>query len=677
MPGSPTPVGRLLVANRGEIARRVLRAARGLGIETVAVFAEDDRAAPFVAEADRAVALGAGPVAGTYLSVERILDAAGATAADAVHPGYGFLSEDPRLAQACIDAGICWVGPPPSAMTTMGRKALAKATVAAAGVPVLEGRVIDAGAAADPERLGSLGGEVGYPLLVKASAGGGGRGMRLVEEAGALAGAVSAARREARASFGSDEVFLERYVVSPRHVEVQVVADRHGQVVHLFDRECSIQRRHQKVIEEAPASRIPPATRHTMWQAAVDAARAVGYEGVGTVEFVVGGPDDGSCAFLEMNTRLQVEHGITELVTGVDLVVLQLRVAAGFPLGFTQDEVNVSGHAVEARLCAERPTEDFRPTPGPVLHARWPTGEGIRVDAGVETGSVVSAAYDSLVAKIMAWAADRDTALSRLRAALGGPLEVDGLETNRAMLAAVIDDADFRSGRPATDYLDRHPEVVGAGPDHEIRRRHAAAAGAALSWRRAGASVVPGTVGNWRNVGRPLHTDRFEEGGRRWDVTATGRGRAWELDVDGVTFTASVGPTGEGARMPRGRRGEVVVDVETAGVVVRHRVREHHGVVAVSSQDGQTTAGLVAEDAAGEAGAAAGECRAPLPGSVVAVLVSEGDAVEDGAPLVVMEAMKMEHTLRAAGPGRVGEVRAEVGRQVDAGTLLVVVEARP
>ncbi|MDA8356040.1 MAG: ATP-grasp domain-containing protein [Actinomycetota bacterium] len=680
MTGSPRPIRRLLVANRGEIARRVERAARALGIETVAVFAEDDRGAPHVTEADRAVSLGGGPVAGTYLSVDRIVDAAITAGADAVHPGYGFLSEDPRLARACLDAGVLWVGPPPEAMATMGHKALAKSAVAAVGVPVLEDRVVGDDVAGDEAALGALGEEVGFPLLVKASAGGGGRGMRLVEDPRALADAVQAARREALVSFGSPDVFLERYVVSPRHVEVQVVADAYGRVIHLYDRECSIQRRHQKVLEEAPASRVPIETRRVMWQAAVAAAQAVHYEGVGTVEFIVGGPGDATSAFLEMNTRLQVEHGITELVTGVDLVVLQLRMAAGEPLEITQDDVALVGHAIEVRLCAERPSEDYRPAPGPVLHARWPRGEGVRVDAGVETGSSVTSTYDSLVAKIMAAGPDRGTAIARLRAALAGSLELDGLETNRDMLAAVLDDATFRDGRPSTDFLDTHPEVVRARPGDEVCRLHAAAAGAFVSWRRARSSVVPGSLGNWRNVGLPSHVDCFEAHGLRWPVSATGRARTWELTVDGVELSATVGALGadgmHGAAPRLERHGGVALDIEAAGVVIRHRVRAHASCLAVSSPQGQTTFTLVAEDAETAAGTASGEHRAPLPGSVVRVLVNPGDTVEEGEPLIVLEAMKMEHTLRAGGPGTVGAVCVQAGRQVDAGALLVVVEPR-
>jgi len=672
------PIGRLLVANRGEIARRVMRAARAMGIATVAVFAEDDRSAPYVAEADRAVPLGAGGVEATYLDVERVVDAARVAGADALHPGYGFLAEDPRLAEACAAAGLVWVGPPAKAMATMGNKAQAKATVAAAGVPVLPGRLV--GPADDAAALSALGAEVGFPLLVKASAGGGGRGMRLVEDPSGLAESVVAARREAASSFGSDEVFLERFVPSPRHVEVQVVADAHGSVLHLFDRECSIQRRHQKVVEEAPAAAVPDASRRVMWRAAVDAARAVGYEGVGTVEFVVWGSE---CAFLEMNTRLQVEHGVTELVTGIDLVALQLEVAAGRPLPFGQDEVEVAGHAIEVRLCAERPREGYRPTPGRVLHARWPDGEGLRVDAAVETGSVVSAAYDSLVAKLMAVGERRDVALARLRRAVAGPLEVDGLETNRELLAAILEDPGFAAGDTTTDFLGRRPELAEARLDLAVRRRHVVAALAFLQHVRAAASLVPGVPAGWRNVGRAVHTDQFGDGDERLSVTlertreslwvtVSGPGAAGAVRTE-VQAAVALHPPGhpdvDPAAGPWG-----TVDLRTGGLVVRHRVRVHGHELAVSSAEGQSSLHVAADDEAEDAVATAGECRAPLPGAVLEVLVAAGDEVADGSPLVVVEAMKMEHTLRAAGAGVVREMLVEAGAQVDAGELLVLLD---
>jgi len=682
----PAPIRRLLVANRGEIARRVLRAARSLGIETVAVFAEDDRHAPYVGEADRAVPLGAGPASTTYLDIAKVIAASLDTGADALHPGYGFLSEDPRLAEGCAAAGIVWVGPPASAMATMGHKAKAKEAVAAVGVPVLESRVVGvadpvagasvaSGGGPDPDYLAALGEEVGYPLLVKASAGGGGRGMRMVSEPGELAEAVASAQHEAAAYFGSGEVFLERYVVSPRHVEVQVVADRQGHVVHLYDRECSVQRRHQKVLEEAPASLAPITVRRTMWEAAVKAAGAVGYEGVGTVEFVVGGESGEDCAFLEMNTRLQVEHGVTELVTGLDLVQLQIMVVAGLPLPFTQDEVSIRGHAIEARLCAERPRDSYRPTPGRVVHARWPEGQGVRVDAAVETGSVVSAAYDSLVAKVMAVGDRRETAAARLRAALGGPLELDGVETNRDLLAGVLEEADFLAGRTATDYLDLHPEVVAARLPAWVRRRHAAAASIFLEHVGAARSVVAGVPPSWRNVSHSLHQDHFSETGERISVTLSRPGGVLEVVVEEPGGQSE--PLGAATRAETTLDGGALggnVDLEVDGVLVRYRVRCHDRLVAVSSPEGQSTFHLVRDEEAEEAGATEGECRAPLPGSVSQVLVAVGDAVEDGAALVVLEAMKMEHTLRATGSGTVREVRATPGLQVDVGDLLVVTE---
>ena len=673
------PLRSLAVANRGEIARRIGRTARRMGIETVALFADDDREAPFVAEADRAVRLGP-PRPGLrtpYLDVERIVSAALAGGAEAVHPGYGFLAEDPALALAVEDAGLVWVGPPPPAMTTMGHKARAKATVAAAGVPVLASQVIEEGRTPSPSELRRLGADVGYPLLVKASAGGGGRGMRLVERAEELAEAVEAARREAEAAFGSAEVFLERYLDEPRHVEVQVMADRHGGLVHLFDRECSIQRRHQKLVEEAPASLIDLPDRRRMWEAALAAARSVGYVGAGTVEFVVGrtGGGPAEVAFLEMNTRLQVEHGVTELVTGLDLVELQLEVAAGRPLPFTQDQVALSGHAVEIRLCAESPRHGHRPTPGRVLHVRWPEGAGVRTDAGVESGSVVGTAYDSLVGKILAVAPHRELALGRLRATLQRDLELDGaegLETNRAMLAAVLGEEDFRSGRISTEYLERHPAVVAAILAPSVGRRHAAAAAVFLERVRLARSLVPQAPPGWRNVGVAAHLEHLEEAGQAISVALRRAGGRLELLVEGPDDLAA--PLGETIDASVGvdpglERGTVELEVD--GIVSTHRVRTHGSVIAVNSAEGQSTFQLHDEASEEQAPAGAGEIRAPLPGSVAEVRVSPGQEVEAGTALIVLEAMKMEHTLRAAGPARVVELPVTAGQQVDAGDLLV------
>ncbi len=499
------PIRRVLAANRGEIARRIVKGAHDAGCEAVAVYALDDAASPHVAEADAAVLLPGATLAETYLDPAALVRAALTAGADALHPGYGFLSENPTLPEACERAGIAWVGPPIEAMRVMGHKARAKQVVADAGVPVLPSAVVAAGAPA--QSLDDAATAIGYPLLVKASAGGGGRGMRLVREAAELGDAVTSAQREAQAAFGSDEVFVERYLTAPRHIEVQVVGDSHGTVVHLFDRECSVQRRHQKVVEEAPAILVPEPTRRAMWDAAVAAARAVGYVGVGTVEYLV---DASGFYFLEMNTRLQVEHGVTELVTGLDLVGLQLAVASGRALPFEQAAVRTSGHAVEVRLCAERPREEYRPTPGTATHVRWPEGPGLRVDRAIESGSTVSASYDSLVAKVMALGDDRDAAIAKLSLALRG-LELDGLETNRDLLAAVLGDPAFRRGDADIHFLEGRPDLRDAALPDAVRLRHAAAVAFCLTGERAAASLIPVPAAGWRNVGRPLHADELTD----------------------------------------------------------------------------------------------------------------------------------------------------------------------
>jgi acetyl/propionyl-CoA carboxylase alpha subunit len=652
------PIRRLLVANRGEIARRVIAGAHDAGCEAVAVYAADDAGSPHVGEADFAVLLTGATLRDTYLDPGALVRAAQRAGADALHPGYGFLSEDPALADACARAGIVWVGPPPEAMRAMGHKATAKEVVTDAGVPVLPGAVVGAGAAEGLLTAAAV--AVGYPLLVKASAGGGGRGMRLVREPGELAESVASAQREAAAAFGSDEVFLERYLSAPRHVEVQIVGDTHGSVLHLFDRECSVQRRHQKVVEEAPAVLVPLETRHQMWEAAVAAAKAVGYVGVGTVEYLV---DAGGFYFLEMNTRLQVEHGVTELVTGLDLVGLQLAVAAGRPLSFGQADVEATGHAVEVRLCAERPREDYRPTPGAVTHVRWPEGPGLRTDCGIEAASVVSPAYDSLVAKLMAHGEDRAAAIGRLSLALRA-LELDGLETNRALLGAVLDDAAFRAGELDVHFLERRPDLRDARLPDEVRRRHGAAVALCLLEERAAASVVSVPAAGWRNVGRPLHADQLTDDAGTVEVRATRPGEPAQVLVDGAWHEVGSGRVGGG-----------VVDLTAEdGQRRRHRVRHSAHRADVNGPEGQSTFALRTEDDPDERGGVAGECRSPLPGAITKVFVSVGDTVAEGDALAVLEAMKMEHTLRANGAGTVAAVDCVPGQQVDVNDLLVVVE---
>ena len=653
-----TGLRRVLVANRGEIARRIVRGAHDAGYEAVAVYTADDAASPHVGEADAAVLLPGSSLRETYLDPDALVAAARASGSDALHPGYGFLSENPALAEACARAGIVWVGPPAEAMQVMGHKARAKEVVAGAGVPVLPSAVVPAGT--EDAALDALTEEVGYPLLVKASAGGGGRGMRLVEAPGELAEAVRAAQREAAAAFGSDEVFVERYLRAPRHIEVQVVGDTHGSLLHLFDRECSVQRRHQKVVEEAPAVLVPDATRHAMWESAVAAAKAVGYVGAGTVEYLA---DQSGFYFLEMNTRLQVEHGVTELVTGLDLVGLQLAVASGRPLPFTQAAITSTGHAIEVRLCAESPRDGYRPTPGSVAHVRWPEGAGVRVDSGIESGSVVSPAYDSLVAKLIALGDDRSAAVAKLSLALRA-LELDGLETNRDLLQAVLDDDAFRRGDIDIHYLQARTDLRDALLPDEVRWRHAAAVGFSLLEQRSARSLVPVPAAGWRNVGRALHADELSDAGGRIEVRVSAPDAPAEVVVDGEWRPAGSATTHKG----------VVDHTGADGLRRRYRVRLEPHAAFVNGPEGQSTFALRAEDDAAEGGGIAGECRAPLPGAVTKVLVSVGDAVAEGDALVVLEAMKMEHTLRALGAGTVRAVHGAPGQQVDVGDLLVEME---
>jgi len=649
-------IRRVLVANRGEIARRVIRGSHDAGLDAVAVYAEDDAASPYVGEADAAVFLPGSSLAQTYLNVDAAIAAAQRSGADALHPGYGFLSENADLADACVKAGIIWVGPTPEAMRIMGHKARAKEQVSAAGVPVLPSVVLESGLTED--RLLTAASSVGFPLLVKASAGGGGRGMRLVEDADQLVEAVSAAQREAVAAFGSDEVFLERFLRSPRHIEVQVVGDQFGTVLHVFDRECSVQRRHQKVIEEAPAILVDPAARTRIWDAAVAAATTVGYQGVGTVEFLVDGDE---FFFLEMNTRLQVEHGVTEMVTGTDLVGLQFSVAAGLPLPMVQADLATSGHAIEARVCAERPREDYRPTPGAAAHVRWPTGPGLRVDAAIESNSRVSASYDSLVAKVMAHGENRAAAMGRLSRALGA-MELDGLETNRDLLAAVLADDAFVRGDIGVGYLDTRSDLREARLSDDVRYRHAAVAAFGLLAERSELSLVPVPSAGWRNVGVAQHVDEFSDAFGTLEVRAP----AFDLPASGRYDGAWV-EIGS-ATVEQG-----TVDLLSDGVRRRYHVRLSAHAAEINGPEGQSTFARRGEDDLDAQAGSAGECRAPLPGAIAKVLVADGDVVSEGDALVVLEAMKMEHTLRAGGGGTVSAVLCAVGQQVDVGDLLVAV----
>jgi propionyl-CoA carboxylase alpha chain len=647
------PITKLLVANRGEIARRVMRTARGMGIATVAVFSDPDEHAPHVADADEAVRLPGAAAADTYLRADLLVAAALTTGADAVHPGYGFLSEHAGFARACADAGLVFVGPPVRAIELMGSKVEAKQRMAAAGVPVLPGHTVAPGADADSLRAAAD--HIGYPLLVKASYGGGGRGMRTVTSDDELVAAVADAQREAAAAFGDGTVFLERLVVAPRHVEVQVFGDTQGTVVHLFERECSIQRRHQKIVEEAPSPAVDDALRAELCGAAVTAARAIGYVGAGTVEFVL--EDDGRFWFLEVNTRLQVEHPVTEMVTGLDLVRLQLEVAAGAPLPPEVVGAELEGHAIEARLYAEDVVAGFLPTTGIVHRLRVPDGAGVRVDAGYVDGSTVGTHYDAMLAKVVAWAPTRPEAARRLAEALARA-ELHGPVTNRALLVRTLRHPEFLAGATDTGFLTRHdPAALGAPlADVAAHRVHAVAASIGLQAVERERSPVPsGIPHGWRNVGPAQQPVEFAVDGER-------------LEVDGLLV---------GVRLVAVAADHVELDVD--GIRRRcavHRVPGPAGAVTwyVDSALGSSELVELPRFALPVRAVAVGSLLAPLPGSVVQVLVAVGDVVAAGQPVVTIEAMKMQHTVHAPHAGPVTHVHVAVGDQVDASAVLLVID---
>ena len=670
----PGPITSLLVANRGEIARRIMRTARAMGITTVAVHSDADAASPHVTEADLAVRLPGTAPADTYLRHDLVLEAARRSGADAVHPGYGFLSESGAFARAVLDAGLLWVGPSPEAIDVMGSKIGSKELMRAAGVPTLPSVAVDGDTPPDPDDLAIL----GWPLLVKASAGGGGRGMRIVEGPGDLADALTGARREALSAFGDGTVFLERYLVAPRHIEVQILADAHGTTVALFERECSIQRRHQKIIEEAPSPVVGPALRARLSEAAVAAATAVGYVNAGTVEFVLdtgghAGDGDGEPYFLEMNTRLQVEHPVTEEVTGLDLVRLQLLVAGGSALPVEVHEAVARGpvgHAIEARLYAEDPAAAWLPSTGD-LHEFTVRDDrpGVRVDAGVETGGVVSPYYDPMLAKVIVRAPTRDEASAALAAVLADA-RIHGVTTNRDLLVRTLRHPAFRAGATDTGFLDRHGLDALAVPlaDHAATGRHAVAAAlAGQSARRTGTRVLATLPSGWRNNTVDRQEITFDTGSRQLAVAYRmgRRGRAVvEVQLDGIALDVSAGAVAPGG-----------VTLTVDGVTRRYAVHRVGTVTYVDGPDGSSR--LVEEERLPVAAelVAPGSALAPMPGSVVRVAVAPGDRVEAGQVLVVLEAMKMEHTVHAGVAGRVAEVDVAEGDQVETGRILAVVDA--
>ena len=661
------PITRLLIANRGEIAVRIARTAHRLGIETVGVYAEPDRDALHVDTVDLAVALGGASPAESYLRGELIVRAALDTGCHAIHPGYGFLAENAAFARSVIDAGIIWVGPTPDQIALLGDKVAAKQAAIDAGVPTTPAL------AASP---GAVPADATMPALVKAAAGVGGRGLRVVRQADELADAVEAAAREAASAFGDGTVFIEPYLEDGRHIEVQIMGDVHGEVVHLGERECSIQRRNQKIVEEAPSAGIDDDTRHALCDGAVALARSVGYEGAGTVEFLVG--KDGRINFLEVNTRLQVEHPVTEAVTGLDLVELQLTVAAGEPLPLTQSDVTIDGHAIEARVVAEDPAADWMPSTGRISAFR--VGDHVRVDAGVRDGTDVTPDYDSLLAKVIAHAPTRSGAARRLARGLR-TARVSGVRTNLDSLVAILGEDDFLAARTPTSYLTRHSEVLdGAGPTGDDRL--ALLLGAVFESDRAAraADAVTGFApSGWRNL-------RIR--GQRTTWLLDGRPHPIEYVLDGEIATVRVGPwpevTEDGTlasderrtatvRLLGGAAGRPVLELDG-----RRRVIEvaFDGETAVTSSRAGTLSWQRAprfDDH--EAEAAGGGPVCPLPGTVIAVHVAAGDRVADGQLLMVVEAMKMEHKITAAGAAVVAGLPFAVGDRVDTGDLLVALEA--
>jgi acetyl-CoA/propionyl-CoA carboxylase biotin carboxyl carrier protein len=647
----------VLVANRGEIAVRVIRTLRAMGIRSVAVFSDADAGALHTRLADVAVPIGPAPAAQSYLSIERVLDAALRTGAQAVHPGYGFLSENVEFARACADAGLVFIGPPVAAIEAMGDKIRAKRTVVAAGVPVVPGRTEPG---MDDAAVAAAAVEVGFPVLLKPSAGGGGKGMRVVRGEAELAEQIAGARREARGSFGDDTLLVERYVGNSRHIEVQVLGDTHGTVLHLGERECSLQRRHQKVVEEAPSPLLDPATRARMGSAAVEAARAVGYTGAGTVEFIVdadsgGRGTDTDFFFLEMNTRLQVEHPVTECVTGLDLVELQLRVAAGEPLPLSQEDVVLTGHAIEARVYAEDPARGFLPQTGTVLALTEPTGPGIRVDSSLAVGTVVGTDYDPMLAKVIAWGPDRATARARLVGALGRTA-VLGVTTNTPFLRVLLGDPDVVAGRLDTGLIERRGEALTAAVPPPPAVYAAAALAELLESEPPGPVVDRWDVPDGWRLGEPAWTVRRLQATGREPVTVRVRGRAAEAQV-------RVGD-GEPASARATRDGDLLA-VTLDGITRRYRVAHVGGSVWLAAE-GHVTAFREHERLSGDAGAAAsdGAVTAPMPGTVTVVQVSVGDQVQAGTPLLVVEAMKMEHVLTAPVAGTVTELGVTAGQPV-------------
>ncbi|MEA2841819.1 MAG: 3-methylcrotonyl-CoA carboxylase alpha subunit [Methylobacteriaceae bacterium] len=662
---------KILIPNRGEIACRIVRTARRMGIATVAVYSDADRDAMHVAAADEAYRIGPPPARESYLNGDAIIAAAKRAGAEAIHPGYGFLSENAAFAEACAAAGITFIGPPPSAIRAMGGKSEAKALMEKAGIPLVPGYH---GEEQSPDLLAREAERIGYPVLIKASAGGGGKGMKVAAQPSEFTSQLPSAKRESASSFGDDRVLIEKYLERPRHVEIQVFADNDGNCVYLFERDCSIQRRHQKVIEEAPAPNFSEEMRERMGRAAVEAARAIGYAGAGTIEFLYDAAAE-QFYFMEMNTRLQVEHPVTEMITGLDLVEWQLRVASGEKLPLRQDDLAIRGHAIEARLYAEDPEREFLPQTGRLTHLSFAEGENIRVDTGVKAGDAISVYYDPMIAKLIVWGADRDAAIRRFGFALG-ETQIAGLKTNIGFLARLANHPAFKAADLDTRFIERHQADLLAVPESASDKAYALAAlGLLLERAEAARHAALASADPWspwahRNGWRLNDEARGElrlrelsaegEGDRLIEVIYR-RGGGWRIALADHTFEA---------------HGELAADGKLSGTIGDEKVSatwmRSGDEITLFTRDGTRRFAMV--DPLHEADAAevsGGRLVAPMPGRVISLLVEAGAHVEANQPVIVLEAMKMEHTLHAPANGLVAAFRYAAGEQVDEGAELV------
>ena len=667
---------KILIANRGEIACRVAATAHRLGVDSVAVYSEADAKAKHVEVCDESVLIGPAPAKESYLRADKIIKVALATGAQAIHPGYGFLSENEEFANACAQAGIAFIGPPASAIRAMGSKSAAKALMEKAGVPLVPGYHGDD---QDPDFLRGQADRIGYPVLLKASAGGGGKGMRIVERSEDFKAALVSCKREAINSFGDDKVLVEKYLIRPRHIEIQVFADTQGNCVYLFERDCSVQRRHQKVLEEAPAPGMTEERRREMGEAAVAAAKAVGYVGAGTVEFIVN--QDGSFYFMEMNTRLQVEHPVTEMITGLDLVEWQLRVASGEPLPQKQEQLRIHGHALEARVYAENPEKGFLPSIGMLQYVQTPaavnyavgTGRtagdpaGVRIDSGVREGDRISPFYDPMIAKLIVWGKDRREALARMSKALSG-YKIVGLATNVAFLKRLVESQPFSQADLDTGLIERYHAALFPAPRPAPLQVLGLAAASLLSSGR-GMAVARSDpwddTRGWRMNGTLRRTLEFVEEGHTSRLAVAYLENGWTLGLDGAALVMT---------LDEHDGQELVVKID--GETVRGTVVRAGDVFHVFT--GGTHYQLVYGDPlvhACESEAEGGRLTAPMPGKIVALLVGKGESVEKGAPLLIMEAMKMEHTIAAPAAGKVEDLLYGIGDQVAEGAQLLAFEA--